>query len=104
MILVDTGPLVTLIDSGQGEAHTQCVRVCDQLRDSMLTTWPCLTEAMYFLSELRGLRNIGLIAIADLVANLIALLSVKLLNCNVFNLPVVESGLQSHLHQWYLLE
>ncbi|MBP0013619.1 MAG: PIN domain-containing protein [Roseofilum sp. SBFL] len=24
------------------------------LNESFLTTWPCLTEAMYFLSELRG--------------------------------------------------
>jgi len=54
MILVDTGPLIALIDKGQGDIHTQCVEAYQQLTGSLLTTWPCFTEAMYFLSELRG--------------------------------------------------
>jgi len=54
MILVDTGPLIALIDKGQGETHTRCVETYNKLTDSLLTTWPCFTEAMYFLSELRG--------------------------------------------------
>jgi predicted nucleic acid-binding protein len=55
MILVDTGPLIALIDKGQGEAHVKCVQTYKKLTGSLLTTWPCFTEAMYFLSELRGL-------------------------------------------------
>lgn len=54
MILVDTGPLIALIDKGQGEAHVKCVQTYKTLTGSLLTTWPCFTEAMYFLSELRG--------------------------------------------------
>jgi uncharacterized protein len=54
MILTDTGPLIALIDKGQGKIHTQCVEVYQQLTVPMITTWSCFTEAMYFLSELRG--------------------------------------------------
>lgn len=54
MILVDTGPLVALIDKGQGDVHVRCVEAYQQLTGSLLTTWPCFAEAMYFLSELRG--------------------------------------------------
>lgn len=54
MIFIDTGPLVALIDKGQGEIHTQCVEVYQRLTIPLITTWPCFTEAMYFLSELRG--------------------------------------------------
>lgn len=54
MILVDTGPLIALIDAGQGEAHSRCVEAHQRITGPLLTTWPCLTEAMYFLYELRG--------------------------------------------------
>lgn len=54
MILIDTGPLVALIDKGQGKTHIKCVETYKTLTGSLLTTWPCFTEAMYFLSELRG--------------------------------------------------
>jgi len=54
MILIDTGPLIALIDKGQGDVHTKCVKAYQQLTGSLITTWPCFTEAMYFLSELRG--------------------------------------------------
>ncbi|MGH2412686.1 MAG: type II toxin-antitoxin system VapC family toxin [Microcystaceae cyanobacterium] len=54
MILVDTGPLVALLDKGQGEAHRRCTAAYQNLTAPLLTTWCCLTEAMYFLYELRG--------------------------------------------------
>ncbi|MBV9226510.1 MAG: PIN domain-containing protein [Acidobacteriaceae bacterium] len=54
MNLVDTGPLVALIDRGQQEAHCRCVEALKTLSGALLTTWPCFTEAMYFLAELRG--------------------------------------------------
>jgi len=54
MILIDTGPLIALIDKSQGEVHVRCVETYKTLNESLLTTWPCFTEAMYFLSELRG--------------------------------------------------
>lgn len=54
MILTDTSPLIALIDKGQGDTHTRCVATYRTFTDTLLTTWPCFTEAMYFLSELRG--------------------------------------------------
>ena len=54
MILVDTGPLIVLIDRGQGESHIRCVEAYQQFTGSLMTTWSCFTEAMYFLAELQG--------------------------------------------------
>ena len=54
MTLVDAGPLIALVDRGQGEAHRRCTEVLKSLTGPLLTTWSCLTEAMYFLGELRG--------------------------------------------------
>src|SRR4051794_31697354 len=48
--LVDTGPLVALIDRSQA-AHEQCVNALPSLSPPLVTTWPCLTEAMYFLGK-----------------------------------------------------
>lgn len=52
--LIDTGPLVALLDKGQGEAHRQYKEALRSLERPLLSTWPCLTEALYFLHELRG--------------------------------------------------
>ena len=54
MILVDTAPLIALIDAGQGEAHHRCVKAYRDLEEPMVTTWCCFTEAMYFLYQLKG--------------------------------------------------
>jgi predicted nucleic acid-binding protein len=54
MTLVDAGPLIALIDRGQGDIHTRCKEALKDLSGPLLTTWPCFTEAMYFLGELRG--------------------------------------------------
>ena len=54
MNLIDTGPLIAIIDRGQGDIHNRCVEVCETLSGPLLTTWPCFTEAMYFLADLRG--------------------------------------------------
>ena len=48
--LVDTGPLVALIDRSQ-DAHEKCVHALSSLSAPLVTTWPCLTEAMYFLGK-----------------------------------------------------
>lgn len=47
--LVDTGPLVALIDADDGD-HQRCVEASRRLRSALFTTWPVLTEAMYLLS------------------------------------------------------
>lgn len=54
MTLVDAGPLIAVIDKGQGEAHEKCVAAQKLVVGSLLTTWPCLAEAMYLLRELGG--------------------------------------------------
>jgi uncharacterized protein len=57
MTLTDAGPLIALIDKGQSVAHQQCVEAQRSLRGPLLTTWPCFTEAMYFLGHLGGWRG-----------------------------------------------
>lgn len=55
MILCDTGPLVALIDSAD-RFHTQSVATLNTLpAGPLLTTWPCLVEAMYLLWRVGGL-------------------------------------------------
>jgi uncharacterized protein len=54
--LCDTGPLVALIDSGDRN-HARCVQSLSSLPPSpLITTWPCLTEAMYLLHRAAGIR------------------------------------------------
>lgn len=53
MILCDTGPLVALIDADD-KNHQACVSALSTLSAPLLTTWPCLTEAMYLLGEYGG--------------------------------------------------
>lgn len=57
MILVDAGPLIALIDRGQGDAHRRCLQAQTSLTSPLLTSWPCFTEAMYFLGNLGGWRG-----------------------------------------------
>jgi uncharacterized protein len=51
--LIDTGPLVALVDRHQS-THARCVKAHESLPAPLVTTWPCLTEAMYFLEGLGG--------------------------------------------------
>ena len=48
--MIDTGPLVALLDTDDRD-HARCVRAARQLSDDLATTWPVLTEAMYLLSR-----------------------------------------------------
>jgi uncharacterized protein len=53
-MLCDTGPLVAVIDAGD-PGHARCVAAMRRLPASpLLTTWPCLTEAMYLLWRAGG--------------------------------------------------
>ena len=45
---------MALIDRGQGEVHNTCVAALKALSSPLVTTWPCFTEAMYFLGDLKG--------------------------------------------------
>lgn len=56
MILVDTGPLVSLFDR-QDEAHARARDALRRQRDSLFTTTPVLTEAFHLLTPgSRGAR------------------------------------------------
>jgi predicted nucleic acid-binding protein len=57
VILIDTGPLVAIIDKADIENHRKCSSILRSLRDPFLTTWPCLTEAMYFIGDMRGWKG-----------------------------------------------
>lgn len=46
--------MVALIDATQRELQQKCLAAVDAIPAPLLTTWPCLTEAMYLISGLRG--------------------------------------------------
>jgi len=52
MILVDSGPLVALVDADD-QYHVECSTAFRTLRRQRLgTVWPVLTESMHFLEDL----------------------------------------------------
>ena len=55
-MLIDTGPLVALLDSSDG-AHLQCRTLLPLLPAPLTTTVACFVEAMYFLGRESGFRG-----------------------------------------------
>lgn len=55
MVLIDTGPAVALIDEDDPN-HARCTQALATLSPdtTLLTTWACLTEAMYLLHRAGG--------------------------------------------------
>ncbi|HET7462605.1 MAG TPA: PIN domain-containing protein [Longimicrobium sp.] len=54
MTLCDTGPLVAIVDDSDDD-HSRCVAALESLPPGgLVTTWPCLTEAMYLLGREGG--------------------------------------------------
>lgn len=53
MTFIDTGPLVALHDRRQPK-HAEVRDRVRELAPKLVTTWPCLTEAMYLLGKLGG--------------------------------------------------
>jgi predicted nucleic acid-binding protein len=49
-VLVDTGPLVALIDKSD-DWHQRCRDALATLDEPLVTVWPVLTEASHFLDE-----------------------------------------------------
>lgn len=48
-ILVDTGPIVALLDRSDS-SHDQVVEAMKSVRDPLVTVWPVVVEAMYLLA------------------------------------------------------
>jgi uncharacterized protein len=48
-ILVDTGPLVALLDRSDNH-HRKIVRALEKIEDPLVSVWPVVVEAMYLLS------------------------------------------------------
>lgn len=53
-MLCDTGPLVAMLDAND-PYHSPCYAVIHRLPAApLITTWPCLTEAVYLLHKVSG--------------------------------------------------
>src|SRR5665213_1991131 len=53
MILCDTGVIVGVI-LAEDSYHTPSVKAVASLRTQLVTTWPCITEAMYLVGQANG--------------------------------------------------
>lgn len=59
-VLLDAGPLIALLDR-RDENHVACVNAISKITHRLVTTWPVLTEAMYFAAHIgRGKAQDGL--------------------------------------------
>jgi uncharacterized protein len=55
--LCDAGPLIAIINEAD-ENHARCVAELGHLpAGPLVTTWPCLTEAMYMVGRKAGFRG-----------------------------------------------
>ncbi len=57
MILIDTGPIVAIIDRDD-RYHKACVEIYKDIKQQLITTWPVLTECFYLLSPNPVLQEI----------------------------------------------
>jgi predicted nucleic acid-binding protein len=53
LTLTDAGPLIALIDAGEGD-HERCRDALAKVQLPLLTTWPAFTEAIYLLGRAGG--------------------------------------------------
>lgn len=57
MTLCDAGPLVAMVDR-RDVHHARCIEALESMPEGeMVTTWPCLTEAMYLVRRAAGARG-----------------------------------------------
>ncbi len=50
MVIVDTGPIVSIFDESE-PLHVTCTSALKTFREPLLTTWPVLTESFYLLRD-----------------------------------------------------
>ena len=50
-MIIDMGPLVLLLAEKHDGRYKKCLAVFETLQGNLITTYPCLTEAMYLLGE-----------------------------------------------------
>jgi predicted nucleic acid-binding protein len=55
-MLTDAGPLLAILDRGDAYHQTCMVAARSLGRTPLVTTWPCVTEAMYLLGRAGGYR------------------------------------------------
>ena len=48
MILLDAGPMIAILHSGDAH-HQECVEALASISEPLVTVWPAVTEAMYLL-------------------------------------------------------
>ncbi len=69
MILCDTSVLLCLVDPAQPK-HNTYKRSLPRYRQPLITTWPCLTEAMYLALHRGGWtmqKSLGRLLLSDLL-------------------------------------
>jgi predicted nucleic acid-binding protein len=54
MLLCDTGPLVAFVDADDAHHKLATQSLAQLAAEQLITTWPCLTEALYLLRKFVG--------------------------------------------------
>ncbi len=54
MLLCDTGPLVAFVDADDAHHQLAAQTIAQLAAEQLLTTWPCLTEALYLIGKFVG--------------------------------------------------
>lgn len=50
MVVIDTGPIVSLFDESE-PSHEVCKSTLERIKAPLLTSWPVLTESFYLLGD-----------------------------------------------------
>ncbi|MEW6087645.1 MAG: PIN domain-containing protein [bacterium] len=56
MVIIDTGPIVSLFDESE-PYHNACKNTLKEIKSSLITSWAVLTESFYLLDDWQKGRN-----------------------------------------------
>jgi len=91
MILIDSGPLVALVDADD-QYHAECSAAFRTLQQQrMATVWPVLTEAMHFLDDLPKAQ--------DNVWEMVARNAVELLPLGLDDVPRIRELMRQYANR-----